>query len=390
MPDAQAQKKPGLLLVANWDSNVGYAWWLMESYWVRLAREYADRYSVYLAYPEISEIPAAILDAPIECVHLSFSPAYPAHWPARLAFLRKHRIQVMYLTDQPTYTLGYFLYRALGVRCVITHDHAPGLRLEPSGLKKIIKTYLNRMPWISATACFAATEFVHSRLVRVNCVPAKKCFVVANGIRLDENPEDAAVPQRQFRQQWDITNSQLMIVTVARANQYKGIDFALKLLAHWHKTKPDSPLVYVLVGDGPNLADFKLLAAELGVSPWVRFVGRIDRVDTCLREADVAIHPSQGEVGYCLAILEYMLAGLPVLVPNNPSVCGATQDGETGLIYTADAVASAFNQLQRLVESAALRQTLGQAASEQVKRQFTLDKTHAALVQHFDSVLLRK
>lgn len=29
-----------ILLVANWESDVGYAWWLMENFWATIAQYY--------------------------------------------------------------------------------------------------------------------------------------------------------------------------------------------------------------------------------------------------------------------------------------------------------------------------------------------------------------
>ena len=62
-----------LLLVANYDSGVGYAWWLMESFWVRLAERYHHYNNVVLAYPIISKLPASIMSAPIIVTELDFS-----------------------------------------------------------------------------------------------------------------------------------------------------------------------------------------------------------------------------------------------------------------------------------------------------------------------------
>ena len=49
--------KLAILLVADCDSNVGYAWWLMGSFWVVFAE---NDYECHLAYPTISSIPGSI------------------------------------------------------------------------------------------------------------------------------------------------------------------------------------------------------------------------------------------------------------------------------------------------------------------------------------------
>ena len=32
-----------ILLVGNWSSDTGYAWWLMETFWVAIARKFRGR-----------------------------------------------------------------------------------------------------------------------------------------------------------------------------------------------------------------------------------------------------------------------------------------------------------------------------------------------------------
>ncbi len=119
-------EKPGLLLVANWDSDVGYAWWLMESYWAALAEDYQTQMTAILAYPSISKLPEVIEKAPVSPMVVDFSRFSPGLLWTQLRFLRRHRIQVMYLSDRAPRHWIYLLYRLAGVRRILVHDHTPG------------------------------------------------------------------------------------------------------------------------------------------------------------------------------------------------------------------------------------------------------------------------
>ncbi|MEQ8535176.1 MAG: hypothetical protein RIB86_25190, partial [Imperialibacter sp.] len=58
MPNAN---KGNILLVSNYPSDVGYAWWLMEHFWALLASHYERQGSkAFLAYPSIRELPPTI------------------------------------------------------------------------------------------------------------------------------------------------------------------------------------------------------------------------------------------------------------------------------------------------------------------------------------------
>ncbi|HRH77672.1 MAG TPA: glycosyltransferase family 4 protein [Cellvibrionaceae bacterium] len=374
--------KPSLLLVANWDSNVGYAWWLMESYWARICRQYSDRYQIILAFPSISTIPDHLQLDDLNCVEFPFAQEWGVSFIQRAQFILRHRIKVIYLTDHPTFALSYLLYRCLGVRWVITHDHSPGQRNAPSGFKKIIKSLCNRLRWLSADACIGATDYVKERLQRVNCVPQAKCFAAPNGIVLRPLGGD----KQALRKRFGFDTASQIVVTVARANKYKGIDFALDVFALIAKAHPELNFTYLMVGDGPHLAEFKQRAVQLGLSERVVFLGRVESVDDYLLACDLAFHPSLGEVGYCLAILEYMQANLPVVVPDNPSVCGATSPA-TGVIYPEFNLASAAEALTTLMQQPLLSAQKGQAGRQMVEEQFSLAKSHQALINVFDTMM---
>jgi glycosyltransferase involved in cell wall biosynthesis len=96
---------------------------------------------------------------------------------------------------------------------------------------------------------------------------------------------------------------------------------------------------------------------------------------------DVGLHPSTGEVGYCLAILEMMNAGLPVVVPDRPSVSGATEPNVTGLRYPADDRGACVNALVELLGDPVRRQDLGRAAREQSMTRFSLANADAAFLE---------
>ena len=64
------RKSQSILLVANWNSDVGYAWWLMESYWVLLAQVYHRDHRVILTFRAITSLSEKIARAPLEPVAL--------------------------------------------------------------------------------------------------------------------------------------------------------------------------------------------------------------------------------------------------------------------------------------------------------------------------------
>jgi hypothetical protein len=99
-------KNKNILLVANWDSDVGYAWWLMENFWVTISDHFGKQGKIsYLIYPKISKIPESIASSRIEVSECSFQDHSIANLRIIRRFIQSHNISYLYLTDSPSYSL---------------------------------------------------------------------------------------------------------------------------------------------------------------------------------------------------------------------------------------------------------------------------------------------
>ena len=130
-----------------------------------------------------------------------------------------------------------------------------------------------------------------------------------------------------------------------------------------------------------------MIPFSIGIDDSASFVGRVNGVDGILRHCQVAFHPSMGEVGYSLSILEYMRAGLPVVVSNNTSVCEATTDSIDGLIYPQGDIDAAAKALMVLITDPELASSMGKSGSAKVANCFSLDNCHLALTEAIDSII---
>ena len=101
-------------------------------------------------------------------------------------------------------------------------------------------------------------------------------------------------------------------MSIGRMLHWKGFHLGLRAFAEHLKDMPDSE--YWFIGDGAEMEPLKALAAELGISDNVSFLGRISRADVLLSIAncDSMIHPSLHEAGGWVT-LESAAAGRPVI-----------------------------------------------------------------------------
>ena len=369
-----------LLLVANYPSDVGYAWWLMESFWAKLAEHYSGFNQVILTYPKIERLPEIIHKAPMQCVEFDFSGMSFRRIYEQCRFLRRNRVRAIYFTDKPTFHWLYGIYRFCGVKLIIVHDHTPGLRNHSNKALYVLKRIISRLPYINIDGALGATDFVRRRLIEINCVTPERAFAVPNGLPgLNTQPKPA-----NLHDLFQIPSERKIVIMVARANRYKGIDFILncfKCLSQGTRKQ----VHFLFVGDGPDIARFVASANQMGIAGNCTFAGKRNDVPSLLEGADIAFHPSSGEVGYSLSILEYMRAGLPLIVPDNPSVCGATIDGVSGFIYPVGDIHFVVRLLERLINDNILRNKIGSQARE-AARHYNLETTHSHLINAFETI----
>ena len=163
------------------------------------------------------------------------------------------------------------------------------------------------------------------------------------------------------------------IGSVGRLDRQKGYDVLLHALADL----PEAALV--LVGDGPEREPLEALAQDLGLQDRVRFAGWQAEPRRHLTTFDVFALPSRFE-GFPLAIVEAMLAELPVVATAVGSVSEAVRGDETGLVVPPDDPAALAAALRRLLADPPLRLRLGEAVRRLALERFTA----AAMARSFE------
>ena len=86
-----------------------------------------------------------------------------------------------------------------------------------------------------------------------------------------------------------------------------------------------------------------------------------------LRRADLLVHPARWE-GFGLALLEAMLAALPVVATNVSSMPEIVADGETGLLVPPDDAAALAAAVNRVLAIRRLRR----AEAERARSEFSV------------------
>lgn len=366
-----------ILFVANWKSDVGYAWWLMENFWVQLSK-LAQQKNVksHLIYPEITRIPDPIKTSAIQVHQLDYEDNSIPGLLHLVRFILAHKIKCIYFSDKSYLSLKYLLLRCFGVQKIIVHDHTPGVRTVPVGLRRFVKEKVHALPLITADALIAVTYYVQERHLRSNCIPRRKSYVAQNGIvPIGRNPEYRHYCHDIF----GIPHNATVVFTSGRASRYKQIDFIIECANILINEDNINDLYFIYCGDGPDFNNLQNLVYSCRLQVRFIFAGNRSDVRQIAQSCHIGIQASKGEVGYSLSILEYMSAGLATLAPDNPSVCASITHEVTGLIYKENNISSACDNLRRVIRDLPYRETLGRMAMHEIMHNYNLEKTNRQL-----------
>ncbi|HJV36042.1 glycosyltransferase [Geomonas sp.] len=141
-----------------------------------------------------------------------------------------------------------------------------------------------------------------------------------------------------------------VFLSVANLNPNKGTDLLLKAFARSFSGRTDVALE--VGGDGPQRRSLEELAAALGISPQVRFLGALSReqVRQAMWRASVLVVSSHVETFGVVAI-EAMATGLPVIATR----CGGPEEivvPGTGLLVEAGSVESLAGAMENVCQGA--------------------------------------
>jgi glycosyltransferase involved in cell wall biosynthesis len=159
------------------------------------------------------------------------------------------------------------------------------------------------------------------------------------------------------------------------------------LVAAWEQILARWPQARLwLAGDGPDRAALGEQIEAMNLAHRVALVGVFDTVDELLSAADLFVLPSL-EGGECLALLEAMAAGLPIVASDTPGNRDVLSDGREGLLVPATDAGALSAAIARLFEQRDLAAQLGAAARDRAAAEFSLAKTADAHVTLFERLV---
>jgi glycosyltransferase involved in cell wall biosynthesis len=371
--------KNSVLLMANYSNTTGYAWNNIYRLFNMMAARLDDRgIGICISFKEVDGT-IDFIDKNIPFETLLFDP-YSVNLRSLLGLMadvKAHNIKYVYMTDQRSFRFLYLMLRLSGVKKIIVHSRTsvpnPYPALAEKGLKKIVKTFIHCIPWISPDYIYAVSEFVRHRIIHKNCYPAGKTIKILNGINIDKfKCDDKNQP-----------NNNITIFSCSRATKYKGIDILIKAASILRNELGIDRFRIEYAGDGPDIAEFKEMAERLNLQSNFIFLGQLRHTRDHVCKSDIVVVPSVWGDAYPSSVSEALAAGKPLITTKAggiPEIVG--EEKNAILVEPADEVALA-NALSELIKNSIKRAELSVNARERAEQALDENVYYETLLNRF-------
>ena len=227
--------------------------------------------------------------------------------------------------------------------------------------------------WVSKARFRALTRFVaNSEQVAQTLldagVPAARISIVNEGVEIPELPSPEE--REAAREKWRIADGEYLFGCASAFVPEKGQRHLVEALGAIRGKFPQARLL--LTGEGETLGEIKELVQRLNLRGSVILPGFQTHMREFYAGLDAFLFPSEFE-GLGTALQAAMAYGLPVVSTVRGALGEVVEDGRTAIVAepTAEQFAVA---MERLLLDRQLREKLGEAGREEIKKRFSADR----------------
>ena len=248
---------------------------------------------------------------------LEYGWALLAQFYLSFKVLRARGFAVIHACNPPDtiFLIGAF-YKLFGKRFIFDHhDINPELYEAKFGRRDFLyKLMLLLEHWTFRTSdvSLATNESYRQIAITRGGMNPARVFVVRSGPDLGRVRQGPANPQIKCGRQY-------LVGYVGVMGRQEGIDLLLQSVRHIVHDLRREDIHFCLVGGGTELSAMQQLAAELAITPYVTFTGRVSDAEMldALNTAEVCVNPdvvnAMNDKSTMNKVMEYMALGKPIV-----------------------------------------------------------------------------
>lgn len=294
---------------------------------------------------------------------------------ALMSFLNKNKVDVVLAEYGMVGASVYKACKASKVPLVI-HFHGADAHHKPT-ISKYIKCYKHAFDYASNIVC--VSQFMLDELVKLGA-PKEKLVLNPYGVNLDK-----------FKTT-DVKRTTQTLFFVGRFVEKKAPDILIKAFARVKKAIPTAHLI--MAGEGPLLAESKLLATQLELGANIDFPGAYTHTQVQMQMQKVSAFVQHSVItrdGDCEgtpnSILEASASGLPVISTFHAGIKEAVIDKKTGLLCEERDIEAFARNMIAVLENEDYANELGRNGAEHIRLNYDLKIKIANLNQILKSAI---
>jgi glycosyltransferase involved in cell wall biosynthesis len=231
-----------------------------------------------------------------------------------------------------------------------------------------------------ATVCHAFAR----ELAKFTKTPEEKIFVRHNAIRPQPKPGEDEVTE--LKHHLGTGEDDRLIISIGRLSKEKAHGDLIEAFRALQTTNPTLSYRLVIVGDGPERANWETAARASGQNDRITFAGQVSNVQPFYAAADVFVLPSHSE-GSPNVLLEAMSAEVPIVATAVGGVPEIVADEESALLVPPNNPPALAAAIDRVLEDSALAQRLTTVASALVAREHSPEAYTRNLISLYQEVI---
>lgn len=248
------------------------------------------------------------------------------------------------------------------------------------------RKFLNRALFKRISRIITVSQAVRNDILKTNRISSPdKVIIVYNGIDT-KRFTISGLTQQEAQSRLDLIEKDAFVFgTVGRLTKVKGQTVLLKTFARVCQKHPNSWLV--LVGKGPLETELRDLAAELNIENRVMFLGYRKDIPEILRAYDVFVLPSFAE-GLCLALLEAMASGIPVIASRVGGIPEVLNSPALGITVSPSSVEELALAMERFYcMDKVKRNEVGKTLRDRILNDFTKERMISVMAKEYIAVM---
>ena len=233
--------------------------------------------------------------------------------------------------------------------------------------------------------CFVDMILANSQQVKLAImarekVDDEKIKVIYNGIHPLNMHEDTG--KDQSIRQLGISQGSLVIGALGNVRPVKGFSDLVQA-ARKIVTRYDN--VFFIIGGGGDHSEIKQLIENLDLTSRFFLLGHVSNVDAYLRSLDIYVQPSHSE-GFSNAILEAMLAELPIIVSAVGGNLEIIEHRKNGLLFEPKCINSLVDSLMYIIDDIDSARKMGKLAKKKVIEGYLFDRMINDYINMYNNV----